>query len=234
MISYLIAVIALISEPSILFVGNSYTAANGGIFNYVQQIYDSVEPDSLNAEGHTVGGATFGNHWHNPDVIDELESGDWDKVVFQEYSCMPVIDPSMMYLYGDSLAWFATMNGTEPVFFMTWARKKDPLMLEGLQLGYSRMGHVHNSLVAPCGIAFDYIRRIFPQINPYSSDGTHPSQRGTYLAACVMALTIYDVDLLSDDIWQPVEISVNDGIVLRSAAIWACSTYIQPSAVILR
>ena len=102
------------------------------------------------------------------------------------------------------------------------------MMLEGLQLGYSRMGFVHGSPVAPCGLAFDYMRTEQPQIDPYSTDGAHPSLEGTYLAACVISSVVCDVDLLSGDIWQPSGISPISGLVLRSAAIWACDSYMQP------
>ncbi len=221
-------ILSCLSAPSILFVGNSYTFGNGGLWTHVKQIYESVETDTLQVDAFTTGGASYENHWGNQALKDEIESGVWDTVVFQEQSCMPVIDPSSTYLFGDSLAWLTTAGGGEPVFLMTWARKNDPLMLEGLELGYSRMGAVHNSPVAPCGIAFDVIRRFYPEINPYAGDGAHPSVHGTYLAACVIAVSVYDVDLLAAGVWQPAEMPLEDGVVLRSAAIQACSDYQQP------
>ena len=147
---------------------------------------------------------------------------------------MPVIRPNLTYTYGDSLAWLAAENGSQPVFFMTWARKKDPLMLEGLRLGYSRMGFVHGSPVAPCGIAFDLLRQHHPEINPYSSDGAHPSVHGTYIAACVMALIIYEVELSSGTVWQPAGVSFEEGETIRSLAVSACSLYQQPGLTEIR
>lgn len=228
----LVMILGYLSAPSILFVGNSYTFANSGLWTHVKQIYESVESDTLQVDAFTTGGASFEGHWGSQSLKDEIESGIWDTVVFQEQSCMPVIDPSSTYLFGDSLAWLTADSGGEPVFFMTWARKKDPFMLEGLELGYSRMGFVHNSPVAPCGIAFDLIRRINPEIDPYSGDGAHPSIHGTYLAACVIAICVYDVDLLSSGVWQPVEITLEDGVVLRSAAVQTFSDYQQPAAAV--
>ncbi|MCK5785389.1 MAG: hypothetical protein KAH54_02390 [Candidatus Sabulitectum sp.] len=218
----------LISGPSMFFVGNSYTFGNGGLWAHVKQIYDSVESDTLSVDACTSGGATFENHWENQALRIELESGNWDTVVFQEQSCMPVINPAMTYLYGDSLAWLTSSAGGEPVFLMTWARKNDPLMLEGLELGYSRMGYIHSSSVTPCGIAFDLIKRGHPEIDPYAGDGAHPSVHGTYLAACVIAVTVYGTDILSAGIWQPSDVSREDGEILRYTAIQACTDYQQP------
>lgn len=233
MIAILI-VLGLLSDPSIYFVGNSYTMSSGGIFNHVKEIYDSVESDTLRVGYHAAGGATFQIHWNNPALREELESGDWDTVVFQEQSCMPVISPDLTYTYGDSLAWLTAAGGGQPVFFMTWARKKDPLMLEGLRLGYSRMGLVHTSPVAPCGVAFDLLRQNQPEIDPYSSDGAHPSVHGTYIAACVIALTVYEVDLSSGTVWQPTGVSFEEGEIIRSLAVEACSLYRQPGFTDIR
>ncbi|MCK5131802.1 MAG: hypothetical protein KAR40_06570 [Candidatus Sabulitectum sp.] len=220
--------LGLVLNPSVLFVGNSYTAANGGIWGQVKQIYESVESDTLTVYYQTMGGASFEIHWANQSLINEIQSGKWGTVVFQEQSCMPVIDPAQTYLFGDSLAWLTAASGGEPVFFMTWARKKDPVMLEGLELGYSRMGAVHNSTVAPCGIAFDLVRRAYPEIDPYAGDGAHPSLHGTYLAACVIATVVYGVDIIGGSVWQPSGITVEDGEILRSVAVQSCADYQQP------
>ncbi len=214
--------------PSVLFVGNSYTQASGGLWNMVKQIYDSVEADTLSVGHITAGGATYQNHWNNQQLHDEIHTGNWNTVVFQEQSCMPVIDPAATYLFGDSLAWLTQAGGAQPVFFMTWARKNDPLMLEGLRAGYSRMGAAHSSPVAPCGIAFDLIRINHPEIDPYSGDGAHPSLKGSYAAACVVAVTVYSIDLSSSGIWQPQEISPEEAEILRQTANMACSSYLQP------
>jgi hypothetical protein len=222
----LLAVIVL--NPTVLFVGNSYTQFNGGIWNMVKQIYDSVESDTLSVNHTTMGGATYQNHWNNRQLLDEIQTGNWNTVVFQEQSCMPVIDPASTYIFGDSLAWLTKASGAQPVFFMTWSRKNDPLMLEGLRAGYSRMGAVHNSPVAPCGMAFDLIRIHHPEIDPYFSDGAHPSLQGSYTAACVIAVTVYGVNLSSANIWQPQEITPENGGILRWAAGTACEGYAQP------
>jgi hypothetical protein len=221
--------LGLLSSSSILFVGNSYTMSGGGLWLQVKQIYESLSSDTLSSAGHTVGGASFLDHWNNQDLREQIESGEWDTVVFQEQSCMPVINPSQTYLYGDSLAWLVTASGSEPVFLMTWARKQDPLMLEGLELAYSRMGLVHCATVTPCGSAFDMLRQLYPELNLYEDDGSHPSLCGSYLAACVIAAAVFNVDILSEKTWQPAGISLSEGEILRQVASVSCLNYQQPS-----
>lgn len=225
---FLQLLLCLVSGQSMLFVGNSYTFANGGIWLQVKEIYQSLETDTLSVSSVTTGGATFQDHWQNQSLREKIQSGEWNMVVLQEQSCMPVVRPELTYTYGDSLSLLVTESGCEPVFFMTWARKRDPFMLEGLELGYSRMGFANGAVVSPCGIAFDIVRREEPGIDPYASDGAHPSLHGTYLAACVIALSVYDVDFSAGTVWQPSDISMEDGEVLRSIAMAACSEYQQP------
>ncbi len=225
----ILVLLGLISAPNILFVGNSYTFGNGGLWVYVKEIYDSLESDTLSVDSHTSGGATFENHWNNQSLLEKIEHGDWNTVIFQEQSCMPVINPSLTYLYGDSLALLTASYGAEPVFLMTWARKNDPIMLEGLRFGYSRMGFINNSTVAPCGLAFERIRRFHQEIDPYAGDGAHPSACGTYIAACVIAITVLDCDVLAPSVWKPEEISAEEAEILRLEAVQTCSNYFQPS-----
>ena len=220
--------LALISDPSMLFVGNSYTFANGGLWMHAKEIYDSVETDTLSVASHSSGGATFENHWNNQSLIELIETGNWNFIVFQEQSCMPVINPSQTYLYGDSLAWLTAANSAEPVFLMTWARMNDPLMLEGLDLGYSRMGFAHSSPVPPSGRAFELSRIEFPDIDLYASDGAHPSSHGSYLAACVIVHTVFATDLSASSVWKPADITEEDAEKLRSVALQACLNYLQP------
>ena len=219
----------LLLNHSIFFVGNSYTASNGGVAPQVKQIYDSVEPDTLIVSDYTMGGATFENHWNNQSLLDDIESGAWETVVFQEQSTMPVINPGLTYLYGDSLAGFSEAHGAAPVFFMTWARRNDPFMLEGLNLAYSRMGFANDALVAPVGFAFDFVRKYHSEINPYSSDGTHPSLEGTYLAACVFNVIIYDIDVMAAGVWEPAGMLPDQAEILRAIAVEICAEYDQPS-----
>ena len=216
------------ASTTMLFVGNSYTFANGGLETQVQSIYESVSPDTLFVIGHSSGGATYENHWNNTALLELIETKDIDIGVFQEQSCMPVIDPEMTYLYGDSLAFFCLSHVVQPAFLMTWARKNDPLMLRGLHDGYSRMGSVHSSPVTPCGVAFDLIRQTHPEIDPYEGDGAHPSVSGSYLAACVIAATLLETDLSQTGIWNPPEVPAPVGEILRETAVAACSLFQQP------
>ena len=45
--------------------------------------------------------------------------------------------------------------------------------------------------MAPVGYAWSKLRQQNPQLNLWQEDGSHPSEQGTYLAACVFYSVIY-------------------------------------------
>ena len=65
-------------------------------------------------------------------------------------------------------------------------------MQDRLTESYTEMAQNNESLLAPIGIAWKDIREQHPEINLYSSDGSHPSIQGSYLAACVFYAILFD------------------------------------------
>ena len=59
---------------------------------------------------------------------------------------------------------------------------------------YSETGLLTNSLVLPVGIAFKNAYAEQPNIQLHKDfDGTHPDLLGTYLSACVLFASIYQI-----------------------------------------
>ena len=224
----LILCILTSASTTMLFVGNSYTMGNGGLWTMTENIYESVTGDTLVTLQHTQGGATLQDHWNNQSLREMIQTQSIDIAIFQEQSCMPVIGPAMTYEYGDSLALLCTAYGTQPAFLMTWARKNDFMMLKGLEAGYSRMGYEHQCPVAPCGIGFHLLQGDYALLELYESDGAHPSEAGSYLAACIIALSVLQADLSCSETWHSTGLSPASARVIREAAIEACSLYTQP------
>ena len=216
------------ASTTMLFVGNSYTFGNDGLWSITENIYQSATGDTLVTLHHTQGGATFQDHWNNPDLMELIQTQNIDIAIFQEQSCMPVIGPSLTYQYGDSLALLCVSRGIQPSFLMTWARKNDFLMLKGLDAAYSRMGHRHMCPVAPCGRGFQMLQGVYPLLDLYEGDGAHPSLAGSYLAGCIVAVSVLEADITSPDTWAPPGLSSIFGEAVRNTAVEACSLYTQP------
>lgn len=172
---------------SILFVGNSYTFANGGLDSIFTGLVLSADPGAeLYCETIAFGGYTLEEHYGNPITMGAISRGGWDLVIMQEQSTRPVTDPELMYLYAELLGQAIQNSGGSPGFFMTWARKNDPPMIVPLSLAYFHAGALTDGMVAPVGLAWEAVRFAHPEMELYEADGSHPNLRGTYLAACTM------------------------------------------------
>jgi hypothetical protein len=137
----------------------------------------------------------------------------WDLVVLQDQSVVPAYVYSD--IWEDSLNAGVELNnlieptGAVTMFLSTWGRQRglgpdhffsDYLKMQAyLNLGYRKYQLAANSpqsFVAPAGVAFQLIyddtilaggTEAASQFNDlYKPDGSHPSQQGSYLAACVI------------------------------------------------
>jgi len=196
-------------KTQVLFLGNSYTAANN-LPNTFYQLALS-RGDTVYYDSNTPGGQRLMGHAVNSTSLSKIKSQDWDFVVLQAQSQEPSWSPSQVNAevypaaiqLNDSIK--ANNACTETVFFMTWGRKYGDAsncagwppvctylgMQNRLMVGYLTMAELTNSTVAPCGMAWMNSRNSNPLVELYSTDNSHPIEAGTYLNACVMYATMF-------------------------------------------
>jgi len=149
------------------------------------------------------GGWMLADHVNSSDTIAKIHSEKWKFVVLQEQSEVPAIQQSRtqeMYPAARILVSDIEQIGAKPIFFITWAHR-DGLPANGMpnyvsmqaqiNNGYILMAQAFNVPVAPVGYAWQAVRNQYPQINLWQDDGSHPTEEGTYLAACVFYADIF-------------------------------------------
>ena len=221
-------------EKQALFIGNSYTYMND-LPELINQIAIS-KGNSLIYESHTPGGSTLMQHASNSNVQSLLNATEWDYVILQEQSQNPSFPPSQVasqvYPYAESLCEYIREANpcTDPVFFMTWGRENGdsqncaaypPIctyegMQDRLTESYTEMAQNNESLLAPIGIAWKDLREQHPEINLYSSDGSHPSIQGSYLAACVFYAVLFDDSATNN--YTPTNLNINEAQLIQTFA----------------
>jgi hypothetical protein len=185
----------------ILFIGNSYT--------YVNDLPDMFTR-LAKAGGHRVetgtaaqGGWTLSAHAGSAETLNKLKSSKWDIVVLQEQSQVPAFEQARtttMYPAGRLLVRQIEAGGATPIFFLTWGRR-DGLPENGLSGyetvqsrltdGYLRIAQELGVPVAPVGEAWLTAKGKDPDLELWQGDGSHPTEQGTYLAACVFYAAIF-------------------------------------------
>ncbi len=194
---------------SVLWLGNSYTAAN----NLPDLLYQLALSggDSVTYNSNTPGGYTLQMHSQNATSLQLINQQPWDFVVVQAQSQEPSFDPAYVNTNVFPYATFldsAIQNNdscTQTVFYMTWGRKNGDasncaawppvctyLGMQGLlRERYVQMAHDNNAVTAPCGEAWRNVIATTPTYDLYIADESHPSLYGSYLNACVFYATMF-------------------------------------------
>jgi len=169
----------------ILFIGNSFSYRNG-LPKVLSKLAASARPSvSVETVQYTLPGYSLEKHWGDEDALNEIRRGDWDVVILQEQSMRPIDDVKTMHYYATKIHGEIKKIGAQTLFFMTWAYKHRPEMIEGLAQAYQAIGRRLGARVAPVGLAWKRALERRPDLPLHDPDRYHPSPHGTYLTACV-------------------------------------------------
>ncbi len=200
------------------------------------EIADS-KGDELIHDSTTLGGATLEQHSNNTQTSVLIDQGTWDFVVLQEQSQLPSFPigqvEAEVFPFATSLCNMTrqTNDCGMPLFMMTWGREDGdqqvcpdwpPVctyagMQDLLSERYLQMAFDNDAWCAPVGEVWRAVREETDDaIDLYSSDGSHPSTAGTYLAACVFYATIWGESPLGSDYYA--DLSEEDAQYLQAMA----------------
>jgi len=134
-----------IAPLKVLFIGNSYAAAND-LPSMVEGLADAAGGRKIHTDRHLVGGCTLERHVKEKKAIDKIQAEKWDVVVLQEQSLRPVLDRQSMHEYARTLDAEIKQQGAKTAFYLPWARQHIPDMQEGADPatspGYARAMHI--------------------------------------------------------------------------------------------
>jgi len=189
-----------------------------GAYNTAGSAFEQYVPGGYQFFMHQNDAVTEGS------TLNNFLDGDtpWSWVVLQEQSQVGGFWQSGSLSAAVSLD--AAIHEASPdgqtIFFMTWGRRNgDPqnpsiypnflAMNARLEMGYRQyVSATPGSLFAPVGLAFLYIYEMDQSdgiadpandasslfYSLYAADGSHPSRKGSYLAACVLYQTLTGLD----------------------------------------
>lgn len=183
----------------VLMLGNSFTYYNG---------LPSMLADMTGAEVvmHAKGGATLSEQL-DPQTsvgaltLEALDEGNWDYVVLQEKSYLPIVKHRKEYLMSvDELAERVKASGATPIIYATWsyqdgAERLDKLGLTSAQMD-EELSDSFQTATQESGAIMADVEHAFSSAAVhnllFAEDGVHPSSIGSRLAAEVIAQAIRD------------------------------------------
>jgi hypothetical protein len=238
----------------ILFVGNSYTFYNGMAF-MTEKIAASLG-DNLIAQTQTIGGTSLEEHASNASTTSRIQQGGWDYVVLQDNSTRPALDDAYValhvYPFATQLSNMARQYSpcTDVFFYQTWGRKNGDStncptlpavctyegMDDRLQLRYAQMATDNAAAVSPAAAVRRQLRLLYPSMELYISDESHPTLVGSYVSSVTFNTVLYRKDptlitynsTLSSTVADQVK-AVVKSVVFDHLATWNVGVF-DPSA----
>jgi hypothetical protein len=174
---------------SVLFIGNSFTARND-----LPGLIASLAATRGKEFRHrliSAGGASLRTHWNAGEAANAIRSGGYDAVVLQEQSTLPVRNATRMHENVRLFDGAIKAASAREYLYMTWARRGAPEAQTIITEAYTAIANELGATVVPVGIAWQTFLRRHTLPVLHDRDGSHPTQAGSYLAACVFFAVMF-------------------------------------------
>ncbi|MBC8063213.1 MAG: hypothetical protein H7Y17_00160 [Chlorobia bacterium] len=169
---------------NILFLGNSHTSFN----NLTGMVEGLIESDgsgrSVNVKTHS--GAFLNDISQNPQVRQDIQSGQWHVLVLQGAK----LSNSHKYQYdhsgGAELAKLAKKHKMDALLFAEWPRRgwnETGYILDQ----YKMISKPSGASIVPICVAWDAVLKQRPNDVFWASDGNHAAPAGSFVAAATIA-----------------------------------------------
>ena len=175
----------------ILFIGNSLTYSNDGIYTHLQKMTASATPPmEITADKAVVGGQYFKSLWEKfPEPRRAIAQG-YDVVILQEDLPETTVADFKKYapLFVDEIR----KTGARPVLLMAWGYKRlGWISTAEIAQAHREVGKELGVDVAPLGLAWERVMKDRLDVNLFARDFEHPSIYGTYLETLVVYATVF-------------------------------------------
>ncbi|HEV3260196.1 MAG TPA: hypothetical protein VG013_25290 [Gemmataceae bacterium] len=205
----------------VLFVGNSFTARND-LPGLIAQLA-ATRGKSIQHRLISAGGASLRNHWNAGEALKAIKGGQYDYVVLQEQSTLPIKNARRMHenvrLFDEAI----NVAGAKTILYMTWARRQAPESQEAITDAYTSIGLELGATVVPVGAVWQSFLRKHNQPALHDRDQSHPTLAGSYLAACVFLAVLFKESPFGIDA-KVAGLSAKDRGLLQKTAWQACKS----------
>jgi hypothetical protein len=204
------------TTKKVCFLGNSYT-----YYNDMPQIVADMataEGNTLVKDQYTSGGFTLQMHSTNGISMNKISADTWDYVVLQDQSQLPSFP--WWQVEQDVLPYAAQLCDSIraanecaiPLFFNTWGRRDGDSQWDSINTfdkmnqrlinAYGHMADVNTGKRAPVAVGFNHVdddtAPVVTHTDLYAGDGSHPSEQGSYLTACIFYEMIFETTCIGN------------------------------------
>jgi hypothetical protein len=197
----------------ILFIGNSLTYFND-LPLIVEALADSV-PGLTPAERLAPAMAAFPDyaledHWANGTAVRAIDQGKWSVVVLQQGSS--ALEESRVNLRTWTRKFDERIRavGARTAMYAVWPLASRQFDFDRVNESYTLAATDVNGMLFPVGEAWRAAWRRDPNLELYGPDGLHPSIRGSYIGALVIASIVLE----QSPVGMPARLSLRGGAIV--------------------
>lgn len=180
------------AEVTVLFVGNSLTAAN----DLPAMVESIAVAAGRSLESRTVARPNFSleDHWYAgvDATIAELRA---DVVVLQQGPSSVGTNPLHLRRWAETLAPAVRDAGGRPALLMVWPERARLEAFDAVRESYRAAAEAVEGDFIPAGEAWLAVWEADPDAGLYGADGFHPSRLGTFVAALAVFEVLFDADV---------------------------------------
>lgn len=206
----------------VLFIGNSFTQRNN-LPGMLQRLAEAAG-GGMEWRLLSIGGASLRTHWNKGEATKAIAEGQYDYVVLQEQSTLPIKNAARMHENVRLFDAAIKSAGAKTALYMTWARKGVPQKQAEITSAYESIGKELGATVVPAGLAWQWFLAEHSMPMLHDSDGSHPSVAGSYLAACVFLESLFSLSPQGNEA-AIAGLSDDDRACLQHAAV---ASFVRP------
>lgn len=215
----LISFIPLKAQQKILFVGNSLTYYN----DLPELVRKIAEADGLKLKIKSISLPNYAleDHWIEGKAAGEIKSTHYDFVVFQQGPSALKTSRSNLIEYSLLFAKICRTQNSAVAFYSVWPSVDRSFDFENVFHSYAAAADTTNGIVCPAGNAWLEVWKRNEDFPLYSSDGFHPTEQGSLLAAMVIYGSLFkktNFDFLQRDRFVSGSVTPKHFNLLKEAA----------------
>ncbi|EGV44515.1 SGNH/GDSL hydrolase family protein [Bizionia argentinensis JUB59] len=172
------------TEFSVLFIGNSLTFTN----SLPQLVAENAKLKGIEVHTELIALPNYSieDHWNDGKAQVLISNKKYDFVILQQGPSSQSNGRKMLIKYGKKYSKLCKLNESKLCYFMVWPSLSYYHTFDNVIKNYKDAASINNSILLPVGeIWKDYVDST-EENDYYSSDGFHPSVKGSQIAAKVI------------------------------------------------
>lgn len=179
-----------IKDYKVLFVGNSLTYSN----NLPQLVSKAASDEQIILSTEILAKPNYAliDHWDEGALQKKIKSKSFDFVVVQQGPSSQEEGRKLLFESVQKLSKLCVKNNSQLVVFMVWPSQQYYHTFDKVIKNHREVAEKFNAVLCPVGEVWKAHFDITNDFDYYSSDGFHPSEKGSQVAAEIIVESLFD------------------------------------------